>query len=123
MPRRLIVTLVCFHASAAVVLMVGLGLTFMQLLFADHMGWPLDGVVVILSAVAIEVVALSLKQVKYWAWIAGIMISGFMIVYGFITLYVSLIIGGLSLWGLVDPESVAAFKPKNGSVGSSTETD
>ena len=141
MPKRLPITIVCFHISAALVVLAGILLVILwtgsSLALATshavraapdvmpdvpsvlslHGGMFVVIALVslmlfVLCAVGIEYVIRGLHGRGYWAWIAGIVISGLMIVFGTQPPFVGLVLGGLSLWGLVDPDSVAAFRPK-----------
>jgi hypothetical protein len=137
MPKRLIITIVCFHITAALSVLAAIGILAASLVMrnfasliagASHSADPMAGqmfgamgatviifviagvLLSIASAVGIELVIRGLYQLKYWAWIVGIVICGLMIISGFHNI-IGLVLGGLALWGLVDPESVAAFKP------------
>jgi len=68
-------------------------------------------VVCVACAVALEFIVRGLKNCRYWAWVTGLVISGLFIVGGFQFPFVSLILGGLALWGLVDPDTVRACSP------------
>lgn len=140
MPRRLIITIICFRISEVLLVLLGvLAIAFANLLssafgdlsrgnpakpddemFAQVIGsvgagmlmWVI--VFVVLCAVYIvglEFVIRGLKNGRYWAWIVGLVVSGLFIVGGVQPPFLSLVLGGLALWGLVDPDSVAAFRP------------
>lgn len=145
MPKRLIITVVCFHITAAMLLgfailafaMFGpLGLfgglvnemtrqmpqtgPAMPEFFRTILGVMtayigLVGLALVASAIGVEIVVWGLRKLDYWAWIAGIVICGLLIVSGFSGLILHLALGGLGLWGLVDPDSVKAFKPDGSS--------
>lgn len=76
------------------------------------------GIMSFLVVVGIELATRGLNRQKYWAWIVGIVISGLMIVSGFHN-FIGIVIGGLALWGLVDPDTIAAFKPQQSAEPSS----
>lgn len=134
MPKRLIITIVCFHITAALSLLAGVAVAVAGRLFAGLFPEMTEGlkgpeaamfgqvfsavgIGVILMALFvlcwvawIEVVVWGLNKRNYWAWIMGLVICGLMIVSGTQT-GIGLVLGGLSLWGLVDPDSVEAFRP------------
>jgi hypothetical protein len=144
MPKRLIITKVCFHvlaalcallAVAAVIVALHYGRSAGELSNAVHdpkslgklfggmeMGNPVGmfdlgiGIlratiiltlsVMLVFAVGLELLVRGLGRGEYWAWIAGLVVSGLLILGG-----ATIIPGGLSLWGLLDRATVAAFKP------------
>ncbi len=72
--------------------------------FASVMGIFLS-VFCILLAVGIEFVISGLKKRRYWAWLAALIAC---------CLYLPslfFVLGGLGLWGLIDPDTRAAFPP------------
>lgn len=82
-------------------------------------GYILAGFAVLFAAF-IEFVSWGLRKRAYWAWISGIVVCGLLITSGLHN-FVGLVLGGLALWGLVDPETVAAFKPAQ--VNNAVEVD
>jgi hypothetical protein len=138
MPRRLIITIVCFHIVAVLAVFAGVDLLLLDQMaggifsdmansmkssadqpIGDVLGnfWtfmrviiPVAGVFFILLAIAVEAVIYGLNKRSYWAWITGIVLCGLLILSGF-KIIVPILLGGLALWGLVDPDSVAAFRP------------
>jgi hypothetical protein len=135
MPKRLIITKVCFHVVAAwcllgaIAMLVAMGplremaseLTGSN---SDPDLAPVLGVIratagpMLVATVAVglagvlglELLIRGLSRRRYWAWVVSLVVSGFLI-FGSVHSYgVTLIVGGLSLWGLVDPDTVAAFK-------------
>lgn len=138
MPKRLIITVVCFHIVAVLAVLVGVDFLFLSHMtggifseiasswktsadqpVGDVLGnfWtfmrviiPVAGVFFILLAIAVEAVIYGLNKRSYWAWITGIVLCGLLILSGF-KIIVPILLGGLALWGLVDPDSVAAFRP------------
>lgn len=128
MPKRLIITIVCFHVSAAIAVLAGLALAAFATVFdgliseamrasgykipAGELGFV--GVIAVICAIiwaaGVEIVIWGLNRRQYWAWIAGIVVCGLIIVSGTHNI-VGLALGGLGLWGLLDPDSIAAFKP------------
>jgi hypothetical protein len=57
-------------------------------------------------------IALGLAGLRYWAWLTGLILSGLMIFNGWHSPYVFTVLGGLSLWGLLDKETLAVFLPR-----------
>ena len=136
MPRRLIITIVCFHIAVALMVLFGILIVSVGALFGSfagpighraaygpmphiirtvaHVALPLVAVVLVFVAVGIELVIMGLNRRRYWAWIVGLVISGTMILHGLHAFLVSTALGGLALWGLVDPETVTAFRPITG---------
>lgn len=125
MPKRLILTIVCFCIAAALLVYEGTvaltaalgnwapgeGTPFIGGLLTLRIMFALYAALYWLCAVGIALVIRGLSRLAYWAWIAGLVICGMMIASFDRTLLVSLVLGGLSLGGLVDPESVRAFRP------------
>ncbi len=66
----------------------------------------------VLVAIGIELVIRGLNRREYWAWITGIVISGFLLLGIMSGNVIGAVLGGLALRGLVDPETVAAFRPQ-----------
>ncbi len=66
-------------------------------------------VVAVVYAVAAEIVAWGLNRRRYWAWVAGIVLAGLLVLTGWHNV-IHVVMGGLILWGLLDPDSVAAFR-------------
>jgi hypothetical protein len=141
MPKRLIITIVCFHITAVLLVLgaiavVTVGL-FMSSLFgamgqamgghpagdmpigsifggfapASAVFLALMGLAIVACAVVIEFVIRGLNQRAYWAWIVGLVVCGLLIMNGLHSFGIGVALGGLGLWGLVDPDTVAAFKP------------
>ena len=149
MPKRLIITKVCFHIVAAllvigavVIVLVAAGPMRQILQAFTDMGrdlanagpaagdaefgtifssmagaaWAMMAVLSVIlvgSAVGVELVIRGLGRLQYWAWIVGIVICGLLIVPVLHAHLISAALGGLGLWGLVDPESVRAFNPRD----------
>ncbi len=118
MPPRLKMTLISFHISAVLYVLLGVGYGFFFARFPQAMelspsfGLMMGvsvGVVCVLLAAGIEVVVAGLKQRKYWAWITGLVLCALFIPSCWFT-----VPGGLALWGLLDPETRAAFVPSPG---------
>ncbi|MEN6356082.1 MAG: hypothetical protein ABFD83_03245 [Armatimonadota bacterium] len=107
MPKRLIITVVCFHVSAVIFVLEGL-LAFG--LAAGNIGIWSVAVYIAACITSFEIVVMGLRKQRRWAWIIGIVLSGIIIVSG-IGNVVGLVLGGLSLWGLVDSDTVKAFRP------------
>lgn len=144
MPKRLIITVVCFHVTAALLALAGLAvLVFFAVMgmlggavsdaarqMPGHgipanpdIGGMMSSIFALLAAyagifglgflavaVGVEVVVWGLKKLEYWAWVVGIVICGMLIVSVFSGALFNPVLGGLGLWGLVDRDSVAAFK-------------
>lgn len=133
MPRRLIITIVCFHISAVLSALSGITLLVAASMFtelfrqagprsdyvlsqvATAMGvaLPVFAGIAVVAAVGIELTINGLNKRKYWAWIVGLVLSGLMIMSGMQNI-IGFALGGLALWGLVDPDTVAAFRPDAG---------
>lgn len=132
MPKRLPVTIICFHIMAIMLVAAFV----MTLVLAQPIGRLTndvrnDGdpetlgamigvmkvfliivpVLLFASALGLELVVRGLKRRRYWAWIVGLVVCGFLILGGLNNYGITLVLGGLALWGLVDPETVAAFRP------------
>ena len=112
LPNRLKMTIVCFHISTALYVLLGLG--FLLILVnippdpdLPRSFGPIVGVIVLILclvfAAGVEVMVWGLKKLKYWAWIMAIVNCAFYISSIFF------ILGGLGLWGLLDSETQAAF--------------
>lgn len=138
MPKRLVITVVCFHIVAVLAVLAGIaiivaGLTIGGAFYNGMLGTgpeadpmmrqvitvvarymqiaiPVFGAALIMIAVFVEAIIYSLRRKRYWAWITGIVLCGLLILSGFKTI-IPIILGGLALWGLVDPDSVDAFRP------------
>ena len=129
MPRRLPITVVCFHVGAVLAVAIAVATFVLGGLLRDvfgpgsggdplggtisalHWFWSCTGVAFALLAVGLQVLVWGLRRRMYWAWILGIVVCGLQIasiLQGVIPLAV---LGGLGLWGLVDSETVVAFKP------------
>lgn len=137
MPRRLVITIVCFHVTAVLSVIVGtlvgafgaaFGGTFGSLLRDLQVSettpreclfpiafwlFAVFAVAALLTWVAaLEIAVWGLNRRKYWAWVLGLVLCGLLIVSGTQN-GVGLLLGGLGLWGLVDPETLAAFRPSS----------
>ena len=138
MPRRLIITVVCFHITAVLFLLFGIAAVGGGIIVGVAMGttvadvgsnapddvnpilqmvrmmgplFVVYGAICILGAVGLEALIRALGKCRYWAWVVGIVVCGLQIasiLQGVIPLAV---LGGLGLWGLVDSETVVAFRP------------
>ncbi len=105
---------VCLHISAALYLLVGVGL-LLFLRSEDETGSGLAvGVAFLVLCLAlisgIEFVVYGLQRRKLWAWVAGLCIFGLYLPSLFLPL------GALGLWGLLDSGSRKEFGV-NGGVG------
>ena len=114
MPRRLKMTVVCFHFLAVLSVICIVPITLA--IGSEGTGAPkfvLLSVpwVCVLFALVVELVAWGLKRRQYQAWVSGIVISGLAIIFHFLSMGIGGILGGLALWGLIDSETVAAFRP------------
>lgn len=106
MPKRLGMTIVCLHISA--VLYVAIGILMYMLLQEQVLLAVLFAVFSIALAVGVEVVVSGLKNKRFWAWVAGIIICGTYVPSLF------MILGALGLWGLLDSETRAVFLNSSG---------
>jgi hypothetical protein len=120
MPGRLNITIVCLHISAALYVLLGIGFGIFfafvstqsissdpSLTSVQPLGIFLGVFTLIFSlllAVGVEVIVWGLRKLKYWAWIAGIVVCALYITSAFVVL------GALGLWGLLDSETQAAFR-------------
>ncbi len=141
MPRRLIITKVCFGVTAVLLVAVAVVVTSFlwpqfellggvsSIKFGAPGGDAVQGifsrattllwgrlivcwVLLVGSVITLLTVVRGLNRLRYSAWITGIVISGLLIGSVLLGNIPGLILGSLSLWGLVDPESVVAFKPR-----------
>ncbi|MCX6345771.1 MAG: hypothetical protein NT018_11985 [Armatimonadetes bacterium] len=148
MPKRLIITKVCFHITAVLLLLGAVFMAFVARPLASMMvdmgqgaGNTPDSYVATMVSVAmgvmssyalvtlltlcvlaigIELVIYNLSRLRYWAWIVGIVICGLLILPVLHGNVISAALGGFGLWGLVDPDSVKAFQKSNEPVNSET---
>ena len=117
MPKRLQMTIICLHISAGLYIAIALGVVlFLYLYIKNPEAIPPDdaailsvaGVLVAVMSIAmaafIEIVIADLRRLRYWAWIAGLIICGIYVPSLFAVL------GVLGLLGLLDVETQAAFK-------------
>jgi hypothetical protein len=114
MPGKLRMTVICFHISAVLYVVLGILLLviFASFPLSDlqipNRFWLTYGIIscllCIALAIGVEIVVWGLTKLKYWAWIVGIMICGLYVTSLFI------ILGGLGLWGLLDTGTQAAFQ-------------
>jgi len=108
-------TTVCFHISAVLYVLFGI-LAFAMFAFLmpsiepdfpSDVGW-IFGILMlllcILLAIGIEVVTWGLRNLQYWAWVTGIVISAIYIPSIF------LVFGILGLIGLLNSDTQAAFQ-------------
>ena len=107
-PHRITMALICLHLSAVLYVLIGFGLFALVANLEDAERGDLAtlGFVAVFSfgmVVPIEVVAYGLVKRKYWAWVAGLVIFGTYATSCFLPL------GGLGLWGLLDPGSREEF--------------
>ncbi|MCE5198415.1 MAG: hypothetical protein ABFD54_01915 [Armatimonadota bacterium] len=145
MPRRLMITVVCFNISVVLSIIWGIVLFRIGLRFPDFasfsvgpggmagqknlwdtMGWGVSIVGLLhifVLAPVIRYIAANLSNLRYWAWLAGLILSGLMIFNGFQTPYIATVLGGLSLWGLLDKETLAIFVPRNEDAGRPSTDD
>ncbi|MCE5324228.1 hypothetical protein LLG46_13070 [bacterium] len=140
MPSRLKITVVCFNISAVLSIVCGI-IMFIFGIRSDptfiihcsgqpgvqlHHTFPLFGafhvaaivgglLLIFVAAPLIRHIALALTGLRYWAWLTGLILSGLMIFNGWHAPYVFTVLGGLSLWGLLDKETLEAFlhRPTN----------
>jgi hypothetical protein len=68
---------------------------------------PVMVIVMLMIGVGIELLIYALGQRRYWAWVMGIVFCGLLIVVGHNI--VTIILGGLAFWGLLDKETLGAF--------------
>ncbi|NJN59278.1 MAG: hypothetical protein HC879_18150 [Leptolyngbyaceae cyanobacterium SL_5_9] len=117
---RLGITIVCFHISAALYVLLGIGLAIFFGFIATQPASPEEYSIAVqplgiflgvftlifsfLLAAGVEVVVWGLRKLKYWAWIVGIVICALYITSAFV------ILGGLGLWGLLDSDTQAASR-------------
>lgn len=135
MPSRLKITIVVLNVGAALSVVMGLiaivigsgeietarvifpGIELSNFTHVYSLGRTvaiLMGLLLIfLVAPLIRYVSQGLKNLQYWAWLSGLMISGLMIFNGLRPPYIPTVLGGLALWGLLDKETLAVFLPRN----------
>lgn len=121
MPRSLKPALICLHISTALYVLVGIIFAFLGVagLFGvappsqdpveKYMLWGFLFLFVFISlgmAIFIEIVCKHLKQGKYWAWIAALILFGLYVPSLFIVL------GIVGLLSLLKPETRAFFGQK-----------
>ncbi|MHB9037602.1 MAG: hypothetical protein ACYC64_13120 [Armatimonadota bacterium] len=130
MPKRLIVTIVCFHITAVMLIICGIALLVACLFVDSFLGnfffremktdpnmmsgmrlmYFLISGISLLSGLGIECIIRGLNRRRYWAWIIGIIASCLLIVVDPL-IFVTKVLGGLALWGLVVSDTTAVFKP------------
>jgi hypothetical protein len=99
--HRITMAIVCLHISAVLYL----GLALLALWF-PHLDTPVRALLLIVClglVVVIEVIVWGLHKRYYWAWIAGLCL------FAIYAPSLFFILGGLGLWGLLDPGSRAQF--------------
>lgn len=100
MPSRLRITIICFRISTILYVLLGAA----AIIFIPEFIFGIVMLVVSLAVAAgVEVVIYGLRKYKYWGWIAGLILC---------ILYIPslfFVLGGLGLWGLLDPESKSRF--------------
>lgn len=110
MRNRINLAIASLHISAGIYVLIAL-LLFPLVLYSDETGYGLaiamglSGFCLALC-IGIEVVALGLRNRKFWAWIAGLCIFSMYVPSLFLPL------GALGLWGLLDEGSRAEFGVK-----------
>jgi len=120
MPKRLQMTIVCLRISAGLYIAIALAvILFLCFYIKNPEGIPPDdaailsvtGIIVAAMSIAIaifvEIVIADLRRVRYWAWIAGLIICGIYVPSVFVVL------GVLGLIGLLDAETQAAFRKQS----------
>ncbi|MCE5315042.1 MAG: hypothetical protein ABFD49_10960 [Armatimonadota bacterium] len=133
MPSRLKISVVCFNISSVLSIIVGLfvlviGIATVQpgmetpyrppeIYYNLFGAFRASAILVALLfifvlAPIIRHVSLALTSLRYWAWLAGLILAGLMILNGWHMPYISTVLGGLALWGLLDKETLAAFLPR-----------
>lgn len=106
---RIRLTIFAFRISEGIYVLVGLCLPIFTISFKEvREQYPIwlgacTGLLALGFAVAIEVVVRGLIRRKFWAWIAGLCLSGLYVPSLFLPL------GVMGLIGLLDPTSRAAF--------------
>lgn len=134
-PRRLILAVVFLHISAGLGLLAAVAFVLISLLWGSFnsalasfalsegkstpavlptfAGYGIIAVIVVTGAVAYavaaEVVVWGLNRRKYWAWVMGIVVAGLQILTGW-HYVIQVVLAGFILWGLLDGETVAAFR-------------
>lgn len=102
MPSKLWLAIVCFRISALIYL--GLGFLVFALLADEQPAVGVFGAILCCGfGIGIEVVIWGLRQLRFWAWIAGLCLCGLYVPSLFMPL------GALALWGLLDNDSLVAF--------------
>lgn len=102
-------TIIVLHISAVIYFLLGILFLIFPFLLVGEMGpetpdtfikmmWVFSGLFMIAMGVFIEIVVKSLKNNKFWAWIAGLIICGLYIPSIFIFL------GIIGLIGLLDKD-------------------
>jgi len=99
-------TIVVLHISAVIYFLLAISLITVLAPYLPGRYSSIAGFVIIWG-IFIEVVIKGLKDNKYWAWIAGIIISGLQIP------SILIILGIIGLIGLVDKETRDAFNKKS----------
>src|SRR5690242_17836084 len=108
MKDRTTLTIVCFHISAVLYVLFGVFLLLLPRLVDTSESYS-SGLAVFLLlfclalAVGVEFLAAGLRRRRFWAWIAGIVVSGIYVPSLFLPL------GALGLWGLLATGSRKAF--------------
>lgn len=136
-PKRLILAVVFLHVSAAVGVLAAAAIAVVCILFGSLNSGLMSfvfsegktpaatpvapslggyGFIVVLAlvgavlyAVAAEVAVWGLNRRRYWAWVTGIVLAGGQILTGW-QYVIQAALGGLILWGLLDRDTVAAFR-------------
>ena len=108
MKDRTTLTIICLHISAAAYVLFGVFLLLLPRLVETSEGYS-SGLAVFLLlfclalAVGVEFLVLGLRRRRFWAWIAGLIVSGIYVPSLFLPL------GALGLWGLLAAGSRNAF--------------
>lgn len=102
--HRITMALWCLHIAALIYAGLGIGLPLMIREGRWGFEFYLFAGVCGLIAVANWVVAWGLTRRYFWAWVAGL------VLFGLYTPSILFILGGLGLWGLLDPGSRAQFR-------------